>query len=76
MRGIARPIEDDHLWIDGTGEQRTLERLQRPLQQIVQVFFHGRDSTGSEEFERVDIERPANPPRLGQRLEARQPLLE
>jgi hypothetical protein len=42
----------------------------------MQVVFHGRDSTGSEQFERIDIECPANPSCLGQGFDGRQPLLE
>ena len=62
--------------VDWAGKQRALERLQRALQQVMQVVFHGRDSTGSEQFERIDIECPANPSCLRQGFDGRQPLLE
>lgn len=76
MLGIPRAFERDQFRVHRSVEQRALERLQRALQQKLHVLFHGGDSTGSEKFERIHIERPAHLAAFRQGLEERHPAIE
>ena len=71
MLRIAGAINRDPTRIDGLWQQGAFEGFQCTLQQVLEVSFHGRDSTATlrvrlKQFERIHIERPTHASDLGQ----------
>lgn len=81
MLRIAGAINRDPARIDGLWQQGAFEGFQCTLQQVLEVVFHGRDSTATpplrlKQFEWIHIERPAHTSNFGQRFDRGHPTIE
>ncbi len=81
MLRSAGAIDRDPVRIDRLRQQGAFEGFQCTLQQVLEVGFHGRDSTATlrvrlKQFERIHIECPAHASDFRQRFDRRYPAVE